>query len=291
MENLKGSVESVIFQSGDGRFAVFRLRSEGRHGLVTATLTTNAPLVGQEVILGGAWVRHPRFGEQFKADHIQLTMPGTVLGIERFLASGLIEGIGPAMAHRIVALFGEATLDIMEKAPHRLKEVTGIGPKTVKKITASYRAQSELRDIMLWLETRGVSGTLAARIYQQYGSFSMEVLARDPYRMAREVPGLGFMTADRIAQAADIPADDPARVAAGVEFALFSIAADGHCCIPAPLLAERGAKLLGVASEAVNEAVTEGLVSERLYAVSVGAETFIYPAYLYRQLPDRKSVV
>lgn len=282
MENLKGSVESVIFQSGDGRFAVFRLRPEGRHGLVTATLPANAPLVGQEVLLGGAWIHHPRFGEQFKAESIQLTMPATSAGIERFLASGLIEGIGPAMARRIVARFGEATLDIMENAPQRLKEVTGIGPKTVGKITASYRAQSELRDIMLWLETRGVSGTLAARIYKQYGSFAIEVLARDPYRLAREVPGLGFMTADRIARAADMPADDPARVAAGVEFALFSIAAEGHCCIPAPLLAERGAKLLGVGQEAVNEAVTEGLANERLYAASVGEETFIYPAYLYR---------
>lgn len=282
MENLKGAVESVIFESGDGRFSVFRLHIEGRRGAVTATLPAAAPAVGQEVFLGGAWVQHPRFGEQFKAENIQLTMPATALGIERFLASGLIEGIGPAMAHRIVALFGEAALDVMENAPHRLKEVDGIGEKTAKKIAASYRAQSELRDIMLWLETRGVSGALAARIYKQYGSFAIDVLARDPYRLAREVPGIGFTTADRIARAADIPADDPARVSAGVDFTLFSIAADGHCCIPAPLLVERGAKLLGVPSEAVRSAVREGLAAERLYAASVGAETFVYPAHLYR---------
>ncbi|MGP1586364.1 MAG: SF1B family DNA helicase RecD2 [Schwartzia sp. (in: firmicutes)] len=282
MENLKGSVESVIFESGDGRFSVFRLRPEGRHGLATATLPANAPLVGQDVLLGGAWVRHPRFGEQFKAEHIQLVTPSTALGIERFLASGLIEGIGAAMAHRIVAQFGEEALSIIENAPHRLKEVAGIGAKTMEKITASYRGQSELRDIMLWLENHGVSGALAARIYKQYGSFALEVLARDPYRMAREVPGIGFATADRIAMSADIPADDPARVAAGVEFTLFSIAADGHSCIPEPLLAERGAKLLGVSRAAVAEAVAEGLQRERLYAASVGAETFIYPAYLYR---------
>ena len=282
MENLKGSVEGVIFESGDGRFSVFRLRVEGRYGLATATLPANAPLVGQEVLLGGAWVRHPRFGEQFKAEHIQLVTPATALGIERFLASGLIEGVGPAMAHRIVVQFGEAALNVIENAPHRLEEVSGIGPKTAQKIAASYRAQAELRDIMLWLETRGVSGALAARIYKQYGSFAIEVLERDPYRLAREVPGLGFTTADRIARSADIPADDPARLAAGVEFALFSIAADGHCCIPAPLLTERGAKLLGVAPEAVNEAVRDGLSKERLYADSVGAEIFIYPAYLYR---------
>lgn len=282
MENLKGSVESVIFESGDGRFAVFRLRPEGRYGTVTATLPAAAPSVGQEVLLGGAWVRHPRFGEQFKAENIQLATPATALGIERFLASGCIEGIGPAMAHRLVARFGEATLDIMENAPHRLQEVVGIGEKTAKKIAASYRAQSELRDIMLWLETRGVSGALAARIYKAYGSFAIEVLERDPYRLAREVSGLGFMTADRIARSADIPADDPARVSAGVDFTLFSIAADGHCCIPAPLLAERSAKLLGVSTAAVRSAVREGLASERLYAAAVGAETFVYPAYLYR---------
>lgn len=282
VENLAGAVESVIFESGDGRFAVFRVRPEGKRALVTATIPAAAPSIGQQVLLEGEWVQHPRFGEQFKAAHIQLAAPATVAGIERFLASGIIDGIGAATARRIVAFFGDQALDVIERTPHRLTEVAGIGAKTAAKIAASYRAQSELRDIMLWLETRGVSGTLAARIYKQYGSFSLEVLARDPYRLAREVTGLGFLTADRIAQAAGISPDDPARVAAGIDFALAAIAADGHTCIPAPLLAERAAKLLGIALAIVGDAIRDALAQERLYAASLGGETFLYPPYLYR---------
>lgn len=282
MDTLTGAVDSVVYESGDGRFSVFRLRPEGQRRLVTATLPAGAPLVGQQVMLGGDWFQHIRFGEQFKATHIQLVVPSTLAGIERFLASGVVAGIGPAMARRIVARFGEQALAIIEQSPHRLEEVSGIGAKTARKISESYRLHAELREVMLWLETRGVSGTFAARIYKQYGSFSLPVLEREPYRLLREMPGFGFVTVDRIARAAGVAADAPERIAGGLDFALAAIASEGHCCIPAPALVERTVKLLQVEYSLVRETLAGQLADECLYAASVGEETLIYPPQLYR---------
>ena len=169
MEELTGVVESVVFDTGDGRFSVFRLVPEGQPGRVSVTVPSAAPLVGQEVSLQGDWVEHPRFGMQFKATHIRVNAPTGVQGVLRFLASGAINGIGPAMAQRIVAKFGANALDVIEHSPHRLLEVQGIGKKTSQKIHDSYHEQSELKEIMLRLEMYGVSGTYGARIYKKFG--------------------------------------------------------------------------------------------------------------------------
>ena len=181
-EELTGVVDHIIFASTDGAFSVFRLRLEQK-GKCTATTKGAAPLVGQEVRLTGSWVTHPRFGRQFQALRMHVSAPTSAGGIERFLASGTIDGVGPAMARRIVEKFGAEALLIIERAPSRLREVAGIGPKTVEKITASYMRQSELRDIMLWLEEHGVSGTYAARIFKAYGSLAVEVMEKSPNSM------------------------------------------------------------------------------------------------------------
>ena len=170
METLEGTAENVIFAAPEGGFSVFRLRPAGRRGLVTVTANAPAPLVGQELMLSGAWVRHPRFGEQFKAATVRVSAPTSLAGIERFLASGAIAGVGEAMAHRFVQMFGKETLEIIEKKPSRLAEVAGIGKKTAEKIHASYMEKEELREIMLWLEMHGVSGAYAARIFERYSS-------------------------------------------------------------------------------------------------------------------------
>ena len=175
-ENLTGVVDSIIFAADNGRFSVLRLRPLHQSGRVSVTLPSAPPLVGQQIELGGRWVTHPRFGRQFQATHMKVSAPTSADGIERFLGSGVIDGLGPELARRIVAKFGEQTLDIIEQTPSRLKEVSGIGAKTIEKITASYQQQSELRDLMLWLEDHGLSGTFAARIFKQYGSFSIDVL-------------------------------------------------------------------------------------------------------------------
>ena len=282
MEELEGVVENVIFASPDGRFAVFRLRPERQNGLVSVTVNAPAPLIGQLLTLKGQWVTHPRFGDQFKAEHMLVAAPTSAAGIERFLASGAIEAIGPAMARRLVQKFGADTLDIIENHPGRLTAVEGIGKKTAEKIYASYKEQAELRDIMVWLESHRVSGTYAARIFARYGSFALDVLETDPYRLAREVDGIGFATADAIASGVGIEREDAKRIAAGIDYALLQISLSGHCCIPEEPLIERTAKLLYVPREDVREVLGRQLRMERLAMESSGGRILIYPPYLYQ---------
>ena len=246
------------------------------------TANAPAPLVGQEIALSGEWVQHPRFGEQFKAATLRVSAPTSLAGIERFLASGAIAGVGEAMAHRLVQKFGKETLEIIEKKPSRLTEVAGVGKKTAAKIHASYMEKEELREIMLWLEMHGVSGAYAARIFETYSSFAIEVMEKHPYRLARDVAGIGFLTADAIAKSAGIAEDSKERIEAGLGHALLTVSQQGHCCIPAPALTERAAKLLGTPTEEVREVLKEALAAERLAFEEVGAETLIYPPWLYR---------
>ena len=283
-DELAGLVDSVIFAAASGNFAVFRLQPTGQNSRVNVTVPCEPPLVGQQVHLTGQWVQHPRFGQQFKASSLRLEAPASVHGIERFLASGVIDGVGEVVAHRIVAKFGDQTLRIIEEQPGRLREVEGIGKKTAEKIAASYRAQSELREIMLWLESHGVSGTYAARLFKQYGSFALEVLESNPYRLAREVEGIGFSIADSIAAGLGMEHDNPARVAAGIDYALSQIALSGHCCIPADPLTEKAAKLLHVDAGQVRSVLKQQLEAAKLAVeyVGNGAEALIYPPYLYQ---------
>ena len=281
-EDLEGLVDSIIFASDDGQFAVFRLRPVHQNSRVSVTVNAEPPLVGQQVHLKGAWVTHPRFGQQFKASSIRLEAPTSVEGIERFLGSGVIDGLGPAMARRIVAKFGKDTLDIIEQKPHQLELVEGIGRRTAKKIAASYNSQSELREIMIWLESHGVSGSLAARIYKKYSSFALEVLESHPYQLAQEVDGIGFATVDVIAASLGMTRDNEARVAAGIDYALQQISLSGHCCIPEGPLADKAARLLQTDRETVRAVLKKQLKTNRLSVEHAGAETLIYPLYLYR---------
>ena len=282
METLEGTAQSVVFAAPEGGFTVFRLRPSGRRGLVTVTANAPAPLVGQEIALSGEWVQHPRFGEQFKAAALRVSAPTSLAGIERFLASGAIAGVGEAMAHRLVQKFGKETLEIIEKKPSRLTEIAGVGKKTAAKIHASYMEKEELREIMLWLEMHGVSGAYAARIFETYSSFAIEVMEKHPYRLAHDVAGIGFLTADAIAKSAGIAEDSKERIEAGLGHALLTVSQQGHCCIPAPALTERAAKLLGTPTEEVRDVLKEALAAERLAFEEVGAETLIYPPWLYR---------
>lgn len=281
-EQLAGVVDSIIFSADNGQFSVLRLKPAHQSGRVNVTLPSEPPLVGQQIELSGHWVTHPRFGQQFKATHMRVSAPTSADGIERFLSSGVIDGLGPELARRIVRKFGEETLTVIEQEPGRLKEIPGIGKKTVEKITASYRGQSELRDLMLWLEDHGLSGTFAARVYKQYGSFAIQVMEQHPYRLAAEVTGIGFLTADTIARSVGIEQDDPARIAAGIDYTLTQIATNGHCCIPDTYLTERAAKVLGVPEPAVHDIVKKELDENFLASEYVGGQVLVYPPLLYR---------
>lgn len=282
LEAMTGVVENIIYSSPDGAFSVFRFKPEGQHSTVTVTVQTTAPLQGQQLELKGQWIEHPRFGSQFKALHMVISAPTSPQGIERFLASGVIEGVGKAMAARIVAVFGGQTLEIIEKQPHRLREVRGIGAKTAEKIHASYQEKAELRQVMLWLEEHEVSGIYAGRIYEKYGSFAVEVMEQNPYRLVREVDGIGFLVADNIAKGMGMDPCGRFRVSAALDFQLQKIALYGHCCIPDGQLVSDVEKGIGVSRDIVWEVMKQDLAEGLLAQESVGEDVLVYPDYLYR---------
>ncbi len=281
MEKIEGSVQSVIFASSDGRFCVFRLQPEQQNTSITATVNAPAPLIGQNVCVEGEWVSHPRFGQQFKACRITVSAPSSADGIERFLASGALDGIGPVMAKRIINKFGKDTLQIIENEPGRLCEIGGIGKKTLKKIVDSYNEQGELRDIMIWLEAHGVSSTYAGRVFDVYGSFAIELMENDPYRLASDIDGIGFLTADQVAGQLGIQKNDDNRITAGIDFSLQQIAGNGHCCVPEEMVVAKTAKLLNVDDESVRLRLKAEITANRLYTEYIGGEQLIYPDYLY----------
>ena len=282
LEALTGVVDNIIFASPEGSFCVFRLLPEGQKSTVTVTVQMAAPLQGQQRDLKGRWVEHPRFGTQFNAMHMIVSAPTGVEGIRRFLASGTIEGVGKAMAARIVDKFGGMALEIIEKQPHRLREVRGIGKKTAEKIHASYQEKAELRQVMVWLEQHNVSGIFAGKIYERYGSFSVEVMEQNPYRLATEIEGIGFSTADAIAASLGLDPCDAFRVSAALSYQLQRIAVNGHCCVPENQLVDDVEKGIMVPRDVVWEVLKQDLATGRLDQESVGGTILVYPEYLYR---------
>ncbi|HML88581.1 MAG TPA: ATP-dependent RecD-like DNA helicase [Methylomusa anaerophila] len=282
-KSLEGIVDSITFQSGDGSFTVFRLRPGGQErGTVAVVGKFPAPLMGEQVILAGQWVEHLRFGRQFKADTYRRIAPTSEKGIERFLASGAVKGVGAAMAARLVKHFGAKTLEVIEFFPQRLVEIEGIGSKKADMIHKSYTDQAELREVMLFLEMNGVSGAYAAKIYACYDADAIAVLQSDPYRMAEEVSGIGFRIADQIAGALGFSRDHPSRLAAGVQYALLQIAQAGHCCVPEEMLTQETAKLLGLDSAEVAAVVGTLIKQGKLRTEDFHGMLLVYPTYLYR---------
>lgn len=283
MENkLEGIVENITFQAADSSFTVFRLKPTNENSAVAVTGNFPAPLVGEHVNLTGAWIEHSRYGRQFKASGCRRVAPTSERGIERFLASGAVKGIGPAMAARLVKHFGVRTLEIMELFPHRLAEVEGIGSKKMEQIRKSYAEQAELKELMLFLEMHGVTGAYAARIFACYGSDSVNVLEADPYRLAEEVKGIGFRIADQIAMALGFEREHPSRLAAGVQFALLQTGQAGHCCVPEQVLTQETAKLLALDPVEIAHVVSGQIQQGKLYTEDFHGLTLIYPRYLYR---------
>lgn len=281
MKKIAGTVERIIFASNDGAFCVFRLKLDGQRGSASVTYRGPAPVSGHHLTLLGEWIEHPRFGEQFRADKVEIAVPSSAEGIERFLASGAVEGVGKSMAARIVAMFGDKTLEIIEKHPKRLQEVAGIGKKTAEKIYRSYMEKAELREIMLWLEEHNVTGAYAARIYKKYGSFSIQVMETDPFRLAREVDGIGFVIADSIANGIGFDKESDSRISAGLDYQLMSSSQDGHCCVPEPYLVQETSKLLKVRDRLVADVLQEDLSTGRLEQECVGADVYVYNRVLY----------
>jgi exodeoxyribonuclease V alpha subunit len=281
MEKICGTVDTIIFASQDNRFTVLKLSPEKLSTQITVTLNGIAPLIGQLLEIEGEWVKHPKFGQQFKATTYKTVAPTEISGIEKFLASGAINGIGPAMAKKIVAEFGEKTLEIIAKSPNELLKVPGIGKKTAEKISTSYLEQSELTEIMVWLENHGISNTYAGKIFAKYGSFAIDIMEKDIYRLFQDIEGIGFLTADKLAFNLGIQREDKRRIISGIDYALMQLCNNGHCCIPEMALVDKTAKILQVNNQIIFTILKERIDNGSLNTEVVGDETLIYPPYLY----------
>lgn len=252
---LAGTLERVTYHNEQTGYTVARLTPLGRDYSVTIVGALHGLAVGASLKLRGRWVTHAQYGKQFEIESYTEHLPATVEGLRRYLGSGLIKGVGPVTAERIVEHFGLATLDIIEQAPERLHEVPGVGAVRVEKIVRAWQEQQAIKAIMLFLQSHGVSTSLAVRIYKTYGDAAIAVVRADPYRLAREVFGIGFRTADDIARKMGWAPDSPQRVEAGVLFALGQLADDGHVYGPRDVLAAAAAELLAVPPADVETAI------------------------------------
>lgn len=271
MEKLTGSVERITYFNPENGYSVVRLRPDqsklpgiSREGLVTVIGNLPELSPGEHLRLKGRWSNHPKHGLQFQTEICEQTLPATVAGIRRYLGSGLIKGIGPRLAERIVEEYGKRTLEVIENEPQRLREVPDIGPKRSRLIARAWEEQKQVKEIMLFLHGHAVSTNLAIKIYKQYGDQALEVVRSDPYRLAKDIYGVGFKTADSIAQALGLPRDHPSRIEAGLVYALNEMIDDGNVFAPRETLTQRAIELLEVDQALIPEALENLARDERI---------------------------
>ncbi|QSZ27960.1 ATP-dependent RecD-like DNA helicase [Aceticella autotrophica] len=253
MMEIEGIVEEIIFKNEQNGYTVLELAI--KDGAVTAVGYMPYVTIGETLKIEGEWTSHPDYGNQIKVERYETITPATLNGMERFLASGLITGIGPVMAKKIVNKFGLDSLNIIETKPEMLKEIPGIGEERVKKIFESYEKQKGLREIMIFFQGYGISTTNAIKIYKQYGQDAIALIKQNPYRLADEIYGIGFRTADKIAFSMGIDAHSSYRISSGTKYVLMQYAANGNTYVPKDILIEETAKLLNVEEEEVEDSL------------------------------------
>jgi exodeoxyribonuclease V alpha subunit len=296
MDSLSGSVERVTYYNAENGYTVLRLRPErsrtpgvDREGMITVTGNLPELAVGEHLRLSGKWTTHPKHGRQFQVDVCEQTLPASVSGMRRYLGSGLIKGIGPKLAERIVAQFGLETLDVIERQPERLSEVSDIGPVRSRLIAAAWEEQKQVKEIMLFLHGYGVSTNLAIKVYKQYGDQSLEIVRNDPYRLARDIYGVGFKTADKIARALGLAIDHPSRLEAGIIYLLGQQTDEGHVYFPSQGLIEQSAELLGVEPGLLPAALERLAVDQRIRTDALPFDRVAAPAAGERQIDEARQ--
>ena len=255
MSELKGQIERITYTNDETGYTIAKVKVQGQPEPVTVVGNLIAPNPGEIISMQGEWTSHPKYGKQFKISHYESAVPATVYGIQKYLGSGLIKGIGPVMAKRIVQRFGKETLDVIEKRIQRLAEVEGIGEKRIDIIRKAWEEQREIREVMIFLQAHGVSPGFAAKIFKQYGSRAVSVVKQNPFRLASDVFGIGFLTADRISEKLGIARDAEIRVQAGILYVLHQLTEDGHVFYPYELLIEKCREVLCVDRDVVAKAV------------------------------------
>jgi exodeoxyribonuclease V alpha subunit len=271
MDTLEGIVERITYYNEENGYTVLRLKPRGRAGPLLpdqglVTVVGNLPEItpGESLKLRGQWAAHKNYGRQFKAETCEQVRPATIEGIRKYLGSGLIKGVGPVTAERIVKKYGTDTLDVLDHRPERIREVLGVGPKRAASIAQAWADQKIIKQVMLFLQSHGVTTGLAVKIFKQYGDAAIDVVQSNPYRLADDVYGIGFKTADKIARELGLPPDSPARVAAGVTYTLSQSADRGHVFLPQSALVREASALLEVKPGQVEAAFDPLIQAEQI---------------------------
>ncbi len=263
-DSLAGLVERVTFFNEENGFCILKVRVRGHSDVVAVIGSAPAVSPGEWIDARGHWVQDREFGRQFKADILHVTPPDSAEGIERYLASGLVKGVGPTYARKLVARFGTGIFEVIENASARLQEIDGIGPKRRQRIKQAWNEQKAVRKIMVFLHGHGVSTARAVRIHKTYGDEAIEIVRADPYRLARDIRGIGFKTADQIAQRLGLSLDAPARIDAGLQHVLLQATDNGHCALPLDVLRDEATRLLVVDSALVLGGIERSLGARNL---------------------------
>ena len=292
MDHLRCVVERITYQNTENGYSVIKCRAKGYSELVTVVGNMPEVHVGSVLSLGGSWKMDAKYGRQFSMETFEETLPATAYGIEKYLGSGLVKGIGPKYAGRIVRQFGKDTLEIIEAAPDRLLEVPGIGKKRVDRIKKSWEEQKEIKNIMLFLQGHDVSTSHATKIYKQYGNDSIAVVQENPYRLADDIWGIGFKTADTIAAKLGFGHEKFVRIRSGILYTLNHLAEEGHCYASRQMLLETGAELLKVRPDLIGSALDQMIASEDVIVEKdLSAEEAIYlPPFYFSEVGVAKKM-
>src|ERR1039457_3769594 len=269
-ESLSGLIERVTFFNEENGYGVLKVKAKGHRDLVTVVCSLPAVSAGEWLTAQGRWVQDREFGLQFRSELLNSTAPTTKEGIEKYLGSGMVKGIGPIYAQKLVAKFGEKIFDIIEQESARLEDVDGIGPKRRLRIKDAWAEQKDIRNIMVFLHSTGVSTSRAVRIYKTYGEAAIEKVQTDPYCLAKHIHGIGFKTADQTAQKIGIPHDSIIRACAGLNHVLLEATGEGHCALPVEFLMEEAGKLLLVEEKIVSAALEQNLARKDLIREAIG---------------------
>ncbi len=262
--NLQGQIERITYTNEENGYTIARLKVYGQRDLITVVGNLMAPTPGEILKMKGEWISHPKYGEQFKVVFYNTAVPATVYGIRKYLGSGLIKGVGPKIAERIVAKFGDGTLDVIEDKIETLDQVEGIGKKRIAMIRKAWEDQKEIREVMLFLQTHGVSSGYATKIFKQYGNDAIAVVQENPYRLAMDIFGIGFITADSIAEKLGFAKDSPLRAEAGILYVLHKLSDDGHVYYPYEPLIEKSREILDIEREVVADAVARCVADKKI---------------------------
>jgi exodeoxyribonuclease V alpha subunit len=281
-ESLSGLIERVTFFNEDSGFGVLKIKAKGHRDLVTVVGSLPSANPGEWVTAQGRWVQDREFGLQFRAEQLTSSAPTTKEGIEKYLGSGMVKGIGPVYAGKLVGRFGERIFHVIENESARLEELEGIGPKRRKRIKDAWAEQKVVREIMVFLHSHGVSTSRAVRIHKTYGGDAIEKVRSDPYQLAKDIHGIGFKTADQIAQKIGIPIDSLIRACAGLSHVLVEATNEGHCALPLDTLKDEAGKLLLVDDKIVTEALERTLASGDLVRECIDGRNLIFLPHLKR---------